>query len=128
MVFDIRFIHYIYTIFIAQFIKRWMIWIMTSTYCIHVQPFYSLQIIHYYFLSLNMSQTVVVFMSIHTFNIDRYSIYMQLGILYFNFTETNLVCSNSQRSTGFIGQRHCAIIQIWILCTPLLYILNRTTE
>src|SRR5699024_2426171 len=87
----ISFINKVNTIFITKFIPQRLLGIMRSTYSIYIQLLHKLKITHHYLACYYLACVGIKFMQVYTFKENFLSVYKQLTVCNFYFTETNLM-------------------------------------
>ena len=125
---NVRLIHHIESIFVAQLIEQRMVGIVARTHRIHVQLLHQFQVGHHDVPTLHMPQAVVMLVTVHALDIHRYPVHQQFRVLDFNPAETHLAGCDRLRFSRRIGQCQHTVIQIRVLGIPLVYPTDRSGE
>ena len=101
---------------------------MGKPHRIYIQSFQPFQVMHHDFTCLYMTQRVVMFVSVHTFDIGRYTVHHQTCTLYLDFPKAGWISRKSQRHPIRTIKRKHTLVKGWVLRTPFLHILQVSLE
>ena len=118
MRFNIRFINYIQSVSVAQFVPALHVRVVTGAHGIDIGLFKQANIRHHLLLGYGFSATVVKLMAVNTGDFDGLTVDQQLPVADFNGFETDVIGFMIHGIASRINKAYDTAIQRWSFCGP----------